>query len=256
MAGSKEKLKGDKFVSKVPTSLVFEQPSKENKFLAENIFIQGFPLVQLCEGASFSETLFILLKGEIPSELELKKFNFLLNSALAIGPRHSASRSIMNAGVSKTKSPHLLPISLAALSGQDGAQDVIDVIRFINKNYQEEVSSVLKRHNFLEIPGVGKEFGNRPVFPTKLISKIEAHCSSDKFSWMRELVESSRKHGLDWKLTGVFAVLCCELQIDEQQVAGLFQFACSPLLIALGAEKSSQQMTSMPFVKDEDYTIG
>jgi citrate synthase len=48
--------------------------------------IRGYKLEDLMQKKSFAETVFLILKGELPNENEAKMFNAILTSAIDHGP--------------------------------------------------------------------------------------------------------------------------------------------------------------------------
>lgn len=107
-----------KFAAKTVTRIWDEQPEEQNPYLAKHCRCHGYDLLELMQKCTFSEVMFLLFRGELPSKEQARLLDALLVAFINPGPRHPATRAAMNAGVSKTKAPHILPIALSVLGGR------------------------------------------------------------------------------------------------------------------------------------------
>ena len=250
-----EKSRGDRFSSKITTSICNEV-SSANPFVADSYSIHGYDHLELSTECTFMENIYLVLKGEIPSKAELASFSFLLNLGLSIGARSPASRSVMNAGVSKTKIEHLLPIGLNVASGEhNGAAEVSSACRFILKEFNSKTEQGFS-HKDNCFPGFGLVYGSIDSYVQKLALVYQANYEVGQyFNWSNDQVSQSNGR-FGFLLSGLFAAVALDLKFDKKAIIALFQISISPLLCALGIEKSNQPLTAMPFISEENYKIG
>jgi citrate synthase len=261
---SKEKSRDDVFVSQIATKIWLESPAQTNAYIAEKHYCHGYEHKELMQNLTMTQNIHLLFTGEVPNKETTKNLDYLMMMPLAIGPRHPASRAAMNAGVSKTKLQHLLPISLEVLSGNNGgAQEVFESHGFISSNSKLDCKEVL--FNLIEnktidnltniAPGFGTVYGGVDVYAKELADQCKVTPQSKYFKWASDFENECSHIGYGWRLTGLFAAMCLEFGYTDKQAVGLFQMACAPLLYSFAVEKSQQPLTAMPFIKDENYTI-
>lgn len=259
-----EKSRGDRFVSRIPTDIWLEEPASKNAYVAKKHYCHGFEHKEIIENLTYSQNLHLLLTGSVANERESRALDYLMTLPLAIGPRHPASRAAMNAGVSRTKIQHLLPISLQVLSGENGGSvEVYNAYKFIQSQSEMEPKEVYAKFVSKDgpdvservAPGFGTVYGDVDLYIQSIADQNESKKITGPLKWAFDFNSVCLEHGYGWLLTGYFAALCLEYGYSSKQAVGIFQIACSPLLYSLGLEKSEQAITSMPFILDENYTI-
>jgi citrate synthase len=257
----------EKFANKIATRIWSEIPSQENPYIAENCRCHGYDVNELIRYCSFSDVLYLLLRGELPSAEQRKLFNSALVALINPGPRHPATRAAMNAGVGKTDTAHILPISLSILGGSHlGGVEVEASMRFIKKHSRkdpEETANELfttanrpDEGDWHIAPGFGTRFGGVDIVQERQAhALLEMSGSSECLRWGNAFAETIKSYNMGWLSTGVAAAVFTDLGFLPRAGAGLFQIASAPGLLAHGLEFANKPYTAMPFVDDASYII-
>lgn len=261
--------RGDAFCEKVSTAIWNEIPSNDNPYHATEARCHGYEHLSLINNKSFSEVLFLLFQGELPSKSQIKLFDTLLLSVIHPGPRHNASRAAMNAAVSKTNASHVLPLALNVLGGEwQGSREVFESMKFLSKSQHIPAVECAHEHIALAgdiselvgdwtlIAGFGSTYGSADTYSQKLADNITFNCElGSSFKWAVEFVAAITKLNVGWRVTGLFAAVLTDLGFTPYQGELLFQIASAPGIAAQASEKSEGHITEMPFVPDESYII-
>lgn len=258
----------DPFVEKASTQIWHEQTDKDSSYLADSISCHGYALDSLLDkGYSLTDMIFLLVKGELPTRRQRQLLNALSVAICNPGPRHPATRSVMEAAVSKTRTPHLLPIGLMVLGGDTAAGSVEAIMRFIRMNRKKELVDFSTRlvdgyagpENDLEIaPGFGPYFEQRNDVVIKLARSIHSLFIGDQIThlnWCLELDSHISKANCGLKFTALAAAIFLDLGFHPRTGPALFQLLSAPGLLAHGLEMANKPLSSMPFVSDENYHL-
>lgn len=256
-----------KFAHRTATRITEEQPTPDNKYLADNSRYFGYNLLELAQKRSFVDVVFLLLSGELPSAAQSGLMETLMVSFINPGPRHPATRAAMNSGVGRTYNTHILPIGLSVLSGDHlGGGEVTAAMRFLRlqrKNRPEElVDNLLKEMKRPDVgdwhiaPGFGSRFGDIDPLPQKIATLLLGMAGNGSaLQWGERFVRALEPHQLGWLSTGVCAAGFCDLGFHPRVGAGLFQILSAPGILAHGLELANKPMTAMPFLDAEHYVI-
>lgn len=257
----------DTFVQKTVTKIWHEQPSKENPYIAENCYCHGYDHTELMTKASYAETLFLLFRGELPSQEQLQLLEQLMIALINPGPRHPATRAAMTASVGKAELSHVLPVSLSVLGGEClGAAEVDHSLRFLRQQRKNDPKQVAKQllnaqttdENSSEhiAPGFGQRFGGIDIMPQKIINHLLTLPAAGKnLHWGDQFARSLHPQQQGWLMTGVAAAALGDLGFHPRAVVGLYQLLSAPGLLAHGLELANKPISAMPFPADEDYYI-
>jgi citrate synthase len=253
------------FSEKIETKIWAETASPENPYVAEKCLIHGYNLLDITENLSFSESIFLNIKGKLATPEQLELFNAVLSGLSNLGPRHAAVRAVMNAAVSKTEVQNLLPIGMSIASGEFlGAVQVEQSVRFItkhiNKSAFEIAASQLESYqpgeneNSVIAPGFGARFGQADPVCAQLASVLLKFTASGRsLSWASKFCDALAPHDFGWYITGIAAASFSDLGFTPKASAGLFQLATAPGMLAHGLEMSNKPITAIPFVDDKNY---
>ena len=122
----------DPFVDRAKTSIWHEVATEDAGYVSSKASCYGYSITSLLEkGYSQTDMIFLLLQGDLPTAQQRQLLDALSVAICNPGPRHPATRSVMEAAVSKTKSPNFIPIGLMVLSGEKAASSVESVMRFM-----------------------------------------------------------------------------------------------------------------------------
>ncbi len=255
------------FTERQATKIWREEPHPENPYVAINSTCHGYDMLELMKKRNFIDIFFLLFNAKLPAKEQTELLDCLMIALINPGPRHPATRAAMNAGIGKTDSCHILPISLGILSGTHlGAGEIEGSMRFIrkhlNKDPESVVESLLSNH---KIPSKGDwhpapGFGNRFSAVDELSHQVARHFLTLKgagkcLHWGNAFSAALSPHQMGWLSTGVAAATFADLGFHPRNGAGLFQILSAPGLLAHGMEMTTKPITAMPFLKDEDYII-
>lgn len=255
----------EQFAKKISTKISKEIPSPENPYITNHCFLYGYDLMDLIKKRSFVDMVFLLLRGNLPTKFQQELLETLMVGLAHPGVRHPATRAAMNAGVGKTNTAHILPISLSIMGGEYlGGKEVEAAMRFIRSSYRKDPVKIAKEllENYMDnpeenkhiAPGFGKRFGSAEIIPQEIANILsEKNGIGKAFSWCFDFVKELQKHNHSWLMTGIAAAIFVDLGFHPRAGAGLFQMFSAPGLLAQGLELSNKPMTAMPFIDNEDY---
>ncbi len=220
----------------------------------EEVYVRGYKLIDLVGNLSFSQAIYLVLKGELPSEKEAKMLDAIFVSVIDHGtapPSAIAARAVASGGNS-------LNVGVAAGvmafgSAHGGALE--DAMKFIQdgvsskKGAKEVVKEALE--NKKPIPGFGhkhyKEFDPR----TKRIMSIAKdlgfygeHCAFAEE--VEKEIEAQKGKKLVLNVDGAIAAVVSEMGFDYRLGKGFFIIGRLPGLVAHVFEELT---TEKPFSK-------
>ena len=255
------------FASRVATEIWDEQPSSQNPYHAERCRCRGYDLFELMEKRSFVDMLYLLLLGELPTKNQARLLETLMIAFINPGPRHPAARAAVYAGCGRTLTTHILPISLAVLSGEHlGAAEVTAAMRFIKqhrKTAPRQVADDLlqrftppKEGDRRIAPGFGSRFNGIDPLSQSIAQRLKQLPGCGRaFQWGDVFSDLVGPQGMGWLSPGICAAVFLDLGFAPRAGAGLFQLICAPGLLAHGLELADKPINSIPFLDEEHYII-
>jgi len=253
----------DRFADRPVTRIWQEQATAQNPYVAEACACHGYDILELAGKRSYIDVLYLLFRGELPTAEQEQLLQRLMVACINPGPRHAATRAAMNAGVSRTDTGHILPISLCLLS----AADVEDSMRFLRKHQRRSAAEVAvelytaehgkpAEGDWLIAPGFGSSYSSiDPVAQHTADMLLESTCSTPLLDWGNTFSHALNGYGMGWLRTGIVAAVLADLGFQPRAGVGLYQILCAPGLLAHGAEMANKPLTAMPFIADENYVI-
>lgn len=253
------------YVEKASTSILYEEPSPTNPYLSEKQYLFGYDIESLIDKKDFVDVLFLMFKGELPSPVQKEKLETLMIGLCNLGPRFPGIRAAMTAGVSKTRPSNLLPLGLNVQSGKiNGSEEVEESYKFLVKNRTREVDDVIKEMNIEKsstkegdiriAPGFGSLFGGIDLITEKLAYRfLEMDDCGKSIKWASSFVKKAKLESIGWLSTGLVAAVLSDMEFGARESAGMFQLIIAPAILCHGLEQTHKPITSMPFLKDEDY---
>lgn len=263
----KEERRDEQFAEKVSTKIWLETSSRDNPYLAEEAYCHGYNLMELMAKRSFVDVLYLLFRGELPSPEDKELLEKLMIGLISPGPRHPATRAAMNAGVGKSDTAHILPISLTIYGGEHiGGASIAPAMSFLRKHLRKspyEVAEKLISNSHVPAkgdwhvaPGFGCRFNGIDPMPAKIAKHLLVlKGAGEVLQWGDLFADALISHHQGWLTTGVAAAVLTDLGFSPRAGAGLFQIFAAPGLLAHAVELSGKPITAMPFPKDEDYVI-
>lgn len=267
------KSRNENFTEKTATKIWREIPSEHNPYISVTHECFGYDIFELMKERSFIDVLYLLFRGELPSENDAKILETLMIGLINPGPRHNATRAAMNTAIGKANPMHILPVGLSVLGGKHlGGQQINHTIRFFNRNLstppeyvvnnlrtKQEPEDSNSNENAMfhdELPGFGRIYGGIDRYAENLVNNI---CSLTEpgpaLLWGTKIHNALSEYNAGWTITGLCSAVFSDLHIPPQTGGSLFQILGAPGIAAHGLEVANKPFTAMPFVKDEDYVI-
>ncbi len=266
-ASAAETARGTVFAKQLTTAVWEELPAEDNPYLAAGARCRGYDLFELAEGVRATAALFLLFTGELPTGPQEALLETWWILSMNPGPRHPATRAVMNASIGKTHAAHVLPIGLAVLGGAHlGAWEVRAAMRWLRAHLREAPDATAARLAAAAVrpvegdahlvPGFGTRYGGVDPLPARVLARLAAMAGAgEALAWALAFGRALDGAGLGWLAPGVAAACFLDLGLDDTHAVALFQWFCAPGLVAHGNELIDQPLTRMPFPGDDDYTI-
>lgn len=260
-----ERSRNTPFPERVRTRIWQEEPDEGNPWLARTARCHGYAHAELVRGAGFSDTVFLLLRGELPDPGQRQLMDRLLVTFCNPGPRHAATRATMNAAASGTREASLGAIALALLGGEHlGSAEVERAAAFIVARRREDPQALATA---LLASGTPPAAGDRRVAPgfgtlhggidphteTLAAPLIELARADGPLAWAKAFSASLVAGGCGWLAPGLAAAGALELGFGPRAAAALFQIASLPGVLAHALEVAGKGITAMPFLADTHY---
>lgn len=260
----RDRRRSEPFAERIESCICREIPADTNPYVAQRWLWHGYDMTELMRHADPVDVGFLLLTGEMPRDDQKRLLNSILVALAHPGPRHSATRAVMAASVSKAKMEHFLPIGLGLMGGEQlGVREVQESMVFLKRNLQrvpEEVAAGLlgRRATCSDgealVPGFGLRFGDVDALAVSMAGVLlEDAPEESALGWAACLCEALAGAPASWRVPGVAAAAFVDLGFSPPMGAGLFQWAAGPGLLAHGLEMMTRPLTALPFVGDEHY---
>ena len=261
-----EKSRHTQFAQRISTRIWQELTDADNPWLATDARCHGYAHSEMVAQLDYPQTLFLLLRGELPDAQQHALLDRFLVAFCNPGPRHGATRAAMNAAASGTRSQHLGAIGLALLGGEHlGSVEVEQAASFLARHRDSDPAVVATTRLAAEEPaeniadrrvaaGFGTLFGGIDPQAAKLAALLRAAPGHwPALEWGEGFAAALRDAGCGWLAPGVAAAACVDLGFAPRAAGALYQIASLPGLLAHGLEMSRQGLQAMPFVPDENY---
>ena len=246
----------EKFATKLETKIAKEIANGENPYLADTIYFSGYEHLELMEKKSFTDIIFLLFKGELPSQEDAQLFNQLFIAFINPGLRHPGVQAAISTSVGKTMTEHVLPIALNVYSGEfDGQSKISNCIKFFRKSLNKSAVEISKNYEKNKAPGFSTLYGDADPYAEKLLHFFSHKYDRKILSWLKEFNDTRKKIGDGITKPAVCAAILSELGFFPKQALPIMQLMAAPGLAAHGAEYSGKPLTSMLFEADDHYEL-
>jgi citrate synthase len=250
----------ENFTKRLATKITAEVPSGNNPYLVEQVRYHGYDQLELMDTCEVSDVVYLLFRGELPSDYERELFRRLCIALINPGMRHPATQASVTAGVGKTMPVNVLPIALSIYGGDfDGAADVEKAMRLyrrLSRKPASDTAQAIEQNEIEAMPGFGTLYGDIDQYANSLFKNIMEHAGDSKLlNWVSELNGLLQPSGIGLLKTGVCAAVLAELGFQPRQGCGLMQLLAAPGLLAHGVEYANKPLTSMLFESDDCYEI-
>jgi citrate synthase len=237
------------------------------------IEIRGYPVDELMGRLMFSEAIYLLLRGELPTPSIGKLFTAVLLSSLDHGvtpPSTLAARQVASSGSSLNSA---VAAGVLAFGSYHGG-DIEAVMRCLQagialhhagRSYEEAARTLLEHHCGTEPtpPGFGHRIHTRDPRAARLMQlahELELDGEHCRLLRVVERVLNSQadraQHPLPLNIDGAIAAVCGDLGFGPEIGNGLFIIARVPGLLAHAVEEQTTQAPMRRIDRDEAYYDG
>lgn len=242
--------KGFVYQGRMSTCITQETPLTGNLYVAAERFTCGYSQKELVRGCSYIETLFLMLRGELPDSAQQILLETLLVGLSNPGPNHPAVRAAMTAGLSKSNPEHLLPLGLLVAGEARTTLSAWDFLR------RASIDPEATKARFESAPpGFGDSFGEPDPLLAQLATSLQATGTWPVLTWALTLTGRLASTGIGWRIPGLVAAVACDLGLDARQALALYQLAVAPAIVAHGVEQTHHPITAGLMLDDDDYEL-
>lgn len=223
------------------------------------IALRGYPIQELLGRVGFVETIWLMLRGELPSPAEAALFEAALVASVDHGPQAPSiaiARMATTCGVPVNAAMASAINVLGDVHGGPG-QQCMEVYLAIDEELQrtgdveQATRLVLQRQReagVTYVPGFGHRFHPLDPRTPRLLSLVDAAAADGvidgRFAAIGRAVEDAisagRPRRIPMNVDGVTAVIYCELRFTPELGRGVFILARSVGILAHAAEQMTQ----------------
>ena len=223
------------------------------------IALRGYPIQELLGRVGFVETIWLMLRGELPSPAQSALFQAALVASVDHGPQAPSiaiARMAATCGVPINAAMASAVNVLGDVHGGPGQQCMevyleIDAELARSGDLGEAVRAVLRRRRDAGdayVPGFGHRFHPLDPRTPRLLSLVDAAAAAGtvdgRFAAIGRAVEAAISEGrprrIPMNVDGVTAVVYCELGLTPELGRGVFILARSVGILAHAAEQAAQ----------------
>jgi len=229
------------------------------------ISLRGYPIQELVGNVGFVDTIWLMLRGELPSRAQAALFEAALVASVDHGP---AAPSIAIARMATTCGAPVNSAMASAINVLDDVhggpgQQCMELYLEIDAELQrvghlddmvhldEATRLVLQRHRDAGVryfPGFGHRFHPLDPRTPRLLSLVDAAAAegvvNGRFAAIGRAVEDAISEGrpkrIPMNVDGVTAIIYCELGLTPEQGRGVFILARSVGILAHAVEQMTQ----------------
>jgi citryl-CoA lyase len=225
-------------------------------------YIRGHKLEDLIKEKSFVETIFLLLKGELPSEQEAKMLGAMFTAAIDHGPG-TASGQVARIVASAKNSMHTsLAAGILAMGERHGSA-IEGAAKFFQKQKTaEDVAGLVKglKERKIRIPGYGHPFLEHDSRSETLFALAKElgiygdHCAFAEEAHKELNAISSKPLALN--IDGAMGAILSDMGFDWRLGKGFFIIARVPGLVAHIYEEQTSDVGIRRLSQDDIEYIG
>ena len=248
------------FTEKVSTKVWLEESGEENPYLSEATYCYGYDLLELINKISYSDMMYLLLRGDLPSRDEAELFSSLLIAFINPGPRDQGSRAAVQAAIGRTDPLHILPIALSIFAGEySGAKYISQSMKFIvraPRRTVDESSLLITTEDSSNRLGYGRKYNDIDVMAGKILEKLcTLNGAGSCLDSALELHQALQAKKLGVMPHGVIAAALCDLGFLPKHAPAVMQLMSAPGMLAHGLEFVGKPRNQVPFLPDDKYEI-
>lgn len=204
----------------------------------EKEYIRGYSLDDLMQKKTFVETIYLLLKEELPTEKEVVMLNALFTAAIDHGPGTASAQTARIVASAKNSMHTAVAAGILAMGDRHGSA-IEGAADFFQKNKDESDISALAgvcKEKKVRVPGFGHPFLDEDHRSATLLAIAReqgiyrAHCAfAERFHTELNRISSKK---LPLNVDGCMAAILSDMGFDTRLMKGFFMIARIPGLVA------------------------
>ncbi len=230
------------------------------------INVRGYKITDIMEKLSYAETVFLILKGELPSKAEAELMNAILVASIDHGaspPSVLGSRTVMSGGNSLNAAIAGGVLVIGDTHGGAIEQSAKIMQEWVKKDKDAESTAteilVWLKENKRRMPGFGHRIHKVDPRTAKLFEIAAKHGYSGKHIELCKAIEKAMEEKLGRKLPinvdGAIAAVISDMGFDWRLGKGFFIISRVPGLLAhtyeeMTRERPMRKLGPMPFEYD------
>lgn len=219
--------------------------------------VRGYALSELAQQHTFAESIWLLLRGELPSPAEAKLFSALLTMAIDHGPGTASGQVARIVASAKTSIQAAVAAGLLAMGERHGAALETAAHFFAKNNLTTDVADLVGelKEKKVRIPGYGHAVltqDTRSIFLLDLARELKLYGSNAAFAEKIQLeLNKISSKPLPLNIDGAMAAILLDLGFTPQALTGVFIIARVPGLVAQATEEMTNDV-GLRRVPEED----
>ena len=240
-----------------------EVAEDDNPFATKEAYCHGYNVYEdVLQKATWFEYLYLMFKGEKPTEAQVKLLEKLAIAIANPGPREASVRAAMNGGVAKAAHASSLMCALAVGAGQYGGSHEVYILmelwKKIGISLEDWKADLIKPADkdtsdiwlpLEHAPGFDPNGVICPSIVLNILDVLVEHSSKDSsLYWLKENRCELEKHvGYPLALSGIAAAAFYDLGMDEHQASMLYLILRLPGAAAHALEQRNVNWKQFPF---------
>ncbi len=219
--------------------------------------IRGYDLQSLIKNRTFTEVIFLLLKGELPSKSQTAMLNAMLVAAAEHGiapPSATSARMVASGGSSFNAAVAAGILAMGEFHG--GAIEGCAQLLVENQESAEDIVAEHKNAG-KRLPGFGHKMYTEDPRTIDLISIAKKEKIYGTFTKKAVAIEAALEEAAGKKvclnIDGILAALLCDMGFDWRMANGFFVIARAPGLVAHVFEEKTCERPFRRLEEGKDY---
>jgi citrate synthase len=249
-----------KLENKIKTSIWYEKAADNNPFYAEKSYCHGYDFYNdLLGNYSWTELVFLHLKGELPATELKNHFNVLLAAVMNPGPRDLQNRAAMSAAIGGCPVGGALMAGFSCAMGElQGGLAVEAVMRMLldikrqtdrSASFRFSYDTLTERYqNNEQIPGFGFLYAEQDTQAIRLLKILQERQWDGNFIRLLVKIETiiAEKCEHRMRLYGVFGASLLDLGFSPEQGHGLYMLAGGAAMLGFLSERYTEKWYEYP----------
>lgn len=222
--------------------------------------VRGYGLIDLIQKKSFVEVIYLLIKGELPSEVETQMLNALFVACIDHGVGAPSTTTARIAASTGNNLHTALSAGILTL-GEFHGLTIEGAAKFFSRNIKEKnISLIIKEYKDkkIKIPGFGHKILNKDERACALFEVAKKNCFYQNYCAFAQDVEQELSKQTAKKLPlnidGAMAAILLDMGFKAEQMGGFFVIGRIPGIIThINEQIESNEGVKRLALEEEEY---